>query len=922
MITGKLSTLVRENCFQDSLKQTILKRSKWTKEEFGSIDWDIFGKVFRSCSRFHQISLAKFVHGLWNTGEQKVLFKQEDTGLCSCCNSVMETTSHVFQCRAMAMVEHRTDRLAQFYEYLDAQELPKPLKQCMYAGMVGWMDSTVDKSNLHAPTRGDLMPAAQMATKTFMDQSQLGWGAFFKGQLSCSWRKAILFSNPIWDEDVTETHLRGIIRRLHTISLAVWACRNGILHGDTFDKKRELRSKLIREKVAEAYALFTAGELYLLARDKALFRKKTLEQRLKGDDDSLFCWLRSVEVAMTVFERRQAKYSTNAAVFFRPFREMGQQKLRAQRLDSLISNREVDQAWQNQRTPSYAEGFYTQTEADQLIADVSTSTQSQYSQRKAKNPILLGLSDTILSREWDSAQHSLDNGVMDDSSMESAGPFAEGPIIDQHFTSDSSYVPSRRRDVALSFDTITSSSATDMTPEGYRAARRVQRMRRIDDLIKYLGKGSLAFSEDDQLSALMTNGSWHDSDKQDASVEFSTSTDSSLIGSITAQEMLRFPLHRIMNTCTSADESSLSEPALEGLGAVISERVESYNPLVDSGSGSSDGIGSLAKAETVVPGKVRIEELSIGSGYSSLEKRETICHVDLQMAQDSADSLTGSSPIDQYESPLASIVRIVELQAFVQPVPIAGEALAFSDDSGGHTDSTGGILEKILSGSEEGDRSLSPAEFTRSEINSTASFSGTSSTDSADSVDLAWRTLPLAPPQVGGFDNDSVPSLVEGHTPESSSDIQSDGDIDELFDTNAEIEDALQVGDDQIFIGEADAELSLTGEANNIQQIVHGMVQGMAISPWEYGLSLQQLYLAEQEAYSQQVNEGSHQSESAISIASSLETFSNGDDTEASTTSYLSGISVRVVETGNRLRDISGTQIPYKEQDDPPDADG
>ena len=58
-----------------------------------------------------------------------------------------------------------------------------------------------------------------------------------------------------------------------------------------------------------------------------------------------------------------------------------------------------------------------------------------------------------------------------------------------------------------------------------------------------------------------------------------------------------------------------------------------------------------------------------------------------------------------------------------------------------------------------------------------------------------------------------------------------------------------------------------------------------------------------------------------ISIAPSLETFSNGDDTEASTTSYLSGISVRVVETGDRLRDIPGTQIPYKEQDDSPDAD-
>ena len=159
---------------------------------------------------------------------------------------------------------------------------------------------------------------------------------------------------------------------------------------------------------------------------------------------------------------------------------------------------------------------------------------------------------------------------------------------------------------------------------------------------------------------------------------------------------------------------------------------------------------------------------------------------------------------------------------------------------------TGGILE-ILTDSQEGDRSLSSVEFTQSAINSTASCSGSSPNDSADSADLAWRTLPLAPPQVGGFNNDSVPSLVDGDTPEGSSDIQSDRDIDEVEDS------------DQIFIGDADAVLSLTVEANNIHQIVHGTVQGMAISPWEYGLSLQQLYLAEQEASSQQENEGSQQ---------------------------------------------------------------
>jgi len=81
MVTGKLSTIIYERCFQDKLIQTIKKRTKWSDEVFASVDWDAFGKVFSSYSRFYQTSIAKFVHGLWNTGEQKFLFQQDSVGL-------------------------------------------------------------------------------------------------------------------------------------------------------------------------------------------------------------------------------------------------------------------------------------------------------------------------------------------------------------------------------------------------------------------------------------------------------------------------------------------------------------------------------------------------------------------------------------------------------------------------------------------------------------------------------------------------------------------------------------------------------------------------------------------------------------------------------------------------------------------------
>ena len=78
MITSKLVRTLYARYFQEGLRLTICKYGKWTEDVYGKVDWDIFGKVFTLYSRFHQISIAKFVHGLWNTGQQKVKYKRDE----------------------------------------------------------------------------------------------------------------------------------------------------------------------------------------------------------------------------------------------------------------------------------------------------------------------------------------------------------------------------------------------------------------------------------------------------------------------------------------------------------------------------------------------------------------------------------------------------------------------------------------------------------------------------------------------------------------------------------------------------------------------------------------------------------------------------------------------------------------------------
>jgi len=77
------------------------------------------------------------------------------------------------------MVIHCDQQLQQFAEYLVQQEISLPIKKCIYEGMVGWINSEVDKPRLYAPTIGQLMPAEKMATKAFADQTGVGWESFF-----------------------------------------------------------------------------------------------------------------------------------------------------------------------------------------------------------------------------------------------------------------------------------------------------------------------------------------------------------------------------------------------------------------------------------------------------------------------------------------------------------------------------------------------------------------------------------------------------------------------------------------------------------------------------------------------------------------------------------------------------------------------
>ena len=166
-----------------------------------------------------------------------------------------------------------------------------------------------------------------------------------------------------------------------------------------------MRSKLIKGKVAEAFQRFSDRKIWLLPRDHSLFTKKTMDERLKGDDDALLCCLRSVEVAMAAFERRQSQAATNAALFFQPFRTLGLQRLAMQRMTITASQQDQQSLPSNQAAENIGERVnHSGRESDQLESEVSSATQSQYLDRSNKMAVVEGLQNTLLYSAFEDEQ--------------------------------------------------------------------------------------------------------------------------------------------------------------------------------------------------------------------------------------------------------------------------------------------------------------------------------------------------------------------------------------------------------------------------------------------------------------------------------------------------------------------------------------
>jgi len=313
-VTGKHAKNMKSWIARDRQRQYLQAKHEWSDSTFESIDWEIFGSVFRKLPQSKQWATSKFVHGWWNVGTQKAKIAPKaprEFFACPRCQSPDEDTEHVLQCNSGDKV--RYDNVQQLWSN----------SYCMYNGIVhqlvfaemhGWLKNT----KADRPSFSELdETTAQLLREALEEQQAIGWDAFFRGYLSRKWRTAYEHCLPTGTKDPStkaEKWIRMMIKGLWTYAAASWKDRNNALHKveETKEQRKIMQKDLkLHEDIRQIFAI---RRTYAVADQR--FIGESYEPILNWSRQSKRRWLKMAKFVLAKSHERLQAGQTELTAFF------------------------------------------------------------------------------------------------------------------------------------------------------------------------------------------------------------------------------------------------------------------------------------------------------------------------------------------------------------------------------------------------------------------------------------------------------------------------------------------------------------------------------------------------------------------------------------------------------------------------------
>jgi len=317
VVAGNFRSLIREDLYYDSLKDTIITKEKWSIKVFPMVAWPAFSTAFRKLSRPRQITYTKLTHCLLQTNSRNHMY-YGTTPLCPGCNTHEETLQHVWSCDFPATVAARDAMLDIYKTTLRDFPTPPQLIEVIVHGIQQWIQ--LQNGGIQrqiAPTITNISLSAVTAAYT-EQTTKIRWDAFLRGRISLAWGSAY----KVYFKDATDTEIQqwlsDLVRANMDLSLALWKHRNTIVHGADVTAQKEKVKRELTEQVVSAYRRYNSDP-FIIPRSRApLFETKTLHQRLQQDIDCLRSWLTDIKLAMQLQADAQVRAAKVAKSFFVP----------------------------------------------------------------------------------------------------------------------------------------------------------------------------------------------------------------------------------------------------------------------------------------------------------------------------------------------------------------------------------------------------------------------------------------------------------------------------------------------------------------------------------------------------------------------------------------------------------------------------
>jgi hypothetical protein len=318
VVTSRLLQLVKSSLHDTPLKEYIIQRAKWNSGLFDKVNWAAHTAAFHQHSRLQRLSITKLVHGLYHTNsEAHKLYGSPAT--CPCCLKHKETLSHVLICTANLPINNRRQALASFQATLHSIKTPKKLTQVLLHGLSEFEQSQYKPDFVFQPLfRGSILSEDCHLVQAYQEQTALGWDQFLRGRISLKWNCAFLAGSNIKCGTTNEASRWAVkvIKALWTYSTALWKFRNSVVYGATKEDAKAKELEHLHQRVRHEYHLFSNDPFLVSPQFASLFSKKSLQERLRMDIDSMTCWLRSVEEAKHHQANFRASLSKLSSRFF------------------------------------------------------------------------------------------------------------------------------------------------------------------------------------------------------------------------------------------------------------------------------------------------------------------------------------------------------------------------------------------------------------------------------------------------------------------------------------------------------------------------------------------------------------------------------------------------------------------------------